>query len=238
MCLYSGLINGFRVILMRQVDNFAIATKDECTANMLMDLIDNNLSIPLKRQGLIDMFNGINITQTRDYIKIDCHMYIGRFCKQYINTWLGNITTTENKPIPLPACPVWQKKFNSAIGSTNPKDRLALAKSMQLNYRAGVGKLIWAMTTCQPDIAFASIKLSQLNSCPHEHHYHGLKHTMKYLYATCNDGIYYWRSQANHSLHQQPIPPINSNKADFLLDKRKHHALNVAVTYADYDWAT
>ena len=148
------------------------------------------------------------------------------------------MATTENRPIPLPSCPVWQKKFNSAVGSTNPKDQLALAKSMQLNYRAGVGELIWAMTTCRPDIAFASVKLSQSNSCPHEHHYHGLKHAIKYLYATCDDGIYYWRSKANHSLRQGPLPQINSNKADLLLDKRKHHEPNVAVAYADSDWAT
>ena len=148
------------------------------------------------------------------------------------------MATTENKPIPLPSCPVWQKKFNSAVGSTNPKDQLALAKAMQLSYRAGVGELIWAMTTCRPDIVFASVKLSQSNSCPHEHHYHGLKHTIKYLYATRNDGIYYWRSKSNHSLRQGPTPPINSNKADLLLDKRKNHDPNVAVAYADSDWAT
>ena len=62
---------------------------------------------------------------------------------------------------------------------------------MQVNYRAGVGELIWAMKTCRLDIAFASVKLSQSNSAPHEHHYHGLKHTIKYLYTTQADGIYY-----------------------------------------------
>ena len=55
---------------MRQVDDFAIATNNESTANKLLDLIDNNLNIPIKRQGLLDMYNGINITQTKHYIKI------------------------------------------------------------------------------------------------------------------------------------------------------------------------
>jgi hypothetical protein len=53
---------------------------------------------------------------------------------------------------------------------------------MQLKYKAGVGKLILAMTTCQPDIAFTSVKLSQSNSTPAEHHYHGLKHAFRYVY--------------------------------------------------------
>ena len=223
---------------MRQVDDFAIATQDESTANTLLDLIDELLNIPVKRQGLLDMYNGIDILQTRDYIKIDCHTYINKFCEKYVDTWLSNMTTTENKPIPLPSCPTWLKKFNSAIGSSNPEDQHALAKSMQINYRAGVGELIWAMTTCRPDIAFASVKLSQSNSAPHEHHYHGLKHTIKYLYATRTDGIYYWRTKSNNKLREGPPPKINSNKADLLLDKRKHHNPNIAVAYADSDWAT
>ncbi len=44
------------------------------------------------------------------------------------------------------------------------------------------------MTTCQPDIAFTSVKLSQSNSRPAEIHYHGLKHAIRYLYTTRTDG--------------------------------------------------
>ena len=109
---------------------------------------------------------------------------------------------------------------------------------MQINYRAGVGELIWAMTTCRPDIAFSSVKLSQSNSSPHEHHYHGLKHTIKYLYITCNDGIYYWQSQPWLDLREGPAPKINSNRNNLLLDQRKHHDPLTVVAYADSDWAT
>ncbi len=72
------------------------------------------------------------------------------------------------------------------------EDQKRLAKEMNLNYRGGVGKLKWAMTTCRPDLAFTSIKLSQSNSCPHEHHYHGLPHALQYLYKTQFDGIHVW----------------------------------------------
>jgi hypothetical protein len=47
-CLYSGLIEEKRVIFMRQVDDFAVALPDECTASILLDLIDNKLTIPMK----------------------------------------------------------------------------------------------------------------------------------------------------------------------------------------------
>jgi hypothetical protein len=237
-CLYTGHVNNQRVILMQQVDDFAIASTDEHTANILLDQIEDHLSIPLKQQGLIDMYNGIDVTQTRDYIKIDCHTYINKFCEKYVDTWLHNTPITEAKPLPLPACPIWLKKFNSAVGSTNPTEQVALAKSMQVNYRAGVGELIWAMTTCRTDIAFASVKLSQSNSNPHEHHYHGLKHTIKYLYTTRTDGIYYWHTTPGPDLQEGPPPSINSNATDLLLNQHKHHQPLIAVAYADSDWAT
>ncbi len=50
-------------------------------------------------------------------------------------------------------------------------DQAHLAKEMKLNYRGGIGKVIWAMTTCCPDLAYVSVKLLQSNLYPHEHHY-------------------------------------------------------------------
>ncbi len=74
---------------MRQVDDFAIAAPDERTLDILLDKIDEKLSIPLKQQGLLDMYNGIDIVQTKDYIKIDDHSYIEKFCLKYEDTWLS-----------------------------------------------------------------------------------------------------------------------------------------------------
>jgi hypothetical protein len=89
--------------------------------------------------------------------------------------------------MPLPTDSAWWGKFNKVVGDPADKAQASLATDMQLNYRAGVGKLIWAMTTCQPDLAFASVKLSQSNLCPHKIHYHGLKHALKFLYNSKDD---------------------------------------------------
>jgi hypothetical protein len=56
------------------------------------------------------------------------------------------------------------KKFNAATGDPDLKIQAKLAKSMGLSYPSGVGKLIWPMMTCQPDLAFASVKLSKANA--------------------------------------------------------------------------
>jgi len=109
---------------------------------------------------------------------------------------MQNFTSTEDRPTPLPTDPTWFKKFNAAVGDPDPKVQAKLAKKMQLTYRCGVGELIWAMTTTRPDLAFASVKLSQANAVPDEHHYHGMKLALQYqyLYSTRDDGIYFWRT--------------------------------------------
>ncbi len=207
-------------------------------SDILLDLIDDQLSIPLKRQGLLDMFNGIDITKTQDYIKIDCHTYINKFCDKYLNTWLHKIPMTENRPTPLPTYATWIKKFNAAVGPTDPKEQLQLATKIEIKYKGGVGELIWAMTTCRPDIAFTSVKLSQSNSAPAEHHYHGLKHAIRYVYITCNDGIYFWRTHTCDELLTGPLPPVNSNLHDLLLDDRPTHDAQTTVAFGNSDWAT
>ena len=130
------------------------------------------------------------------------------------------------------------KKFNAATGDPDPKIQANLAKAMGLSYRSGVGKMIWAMTTCRPDVAFASVKLSQANCCPHDHHFHGLKHALKYLYSTWEDGLYFWRMVPRMELKEGPFPKINSNKQDLLLQGRPEYDANVLHAYADSDWAT
>ncbi len=105
--MYSGVVNGKRVIFKRQVDDFAIAAPDERTANILLDLIDDELSIPMKRQGYLDMYNGIDVLQTRDYIKISSKSFIDKICEKYLNSWMQNFTSTEDRPTPLPTVGVY-----------------------------------------------------------------------------------------------------------------------------------
>ncbi len=142
-CLYLGTIESNQIVFKRQVDDFAIAASDECTTNILLDMIDDELSIPLKRQGLLDTFNGINVTLTKYYIKINCHTYINKFCKKYLATWLNKVHVSKNQPTTLPTDTTWIKKFNVAIDSTDPTKQHRLTTKMQIRYKGGV-KIDWA----------------------------------------------------------------------------------------------
>jgi hypothetical protein len=91
---------------------------------------------------------------------------------------------TPNRSTPLPSNDKWLKLFNNATGDPTTKVQTALAKEHHLSYRSGVGELIWAMTTCRPDLAYTAVKLSQSNTAPDTIHFNGLKHALKFLYTT------------------------------------------------------
>jgi len=71
--------------------------------------------------------NGIDIVQTKDFIKINVHSYIKKFCLKYEDTWVSKVPIGENRPTPLPTDPNWVKKFNLAIGPSESKAQQDLA---------------------------------------------------------------------------------------------------------------
>ena len=96
--LYYGLCNESSITLICQVDDFAVAAPNEHTVNMLFDQIDDCLVEPLKNMGTISYFNGVDITQSRDYVKITCEKYLNRVMEPH--GW-SNIAHRTTKNIPL-----------------------------------------------------------------------------------------------------------------------------------------
>jgi hypothetical protein len=223
---------------MLQVDDFAIAAPDLNTSDQIMDLIDDKLSVSIKRQGYLDMYNKVDIYQTRHYIKLNVKTFVDKVFQRHIATWMKTSYPMPNRSTPLPHVDEWLKKFNAAIGDPNKKVQTTLAKHHQLLYQSGVGELIWAMTTCRPDLGYTSVKLSQSNTAPADIHYHGLKHALKFLYNTRDDGLYFWRTSPCPELPEAPPPTINSNANDIHLDGRPDFNALTAHAFADSDWAT
>jgi hypothetical protein len=106
-CLYSGTSNDQHVLFLRQVDDFAIAAPDAKTSGLVMDLIDDKLTIPIKRQGYLDMYNGVNIYQTQDYIKINIKTFADKAFAKHISTWMKTSYPTPNRSTPLPSDDKW-----------------------------------------------------------------------------------------------------------------------------------
>jgi hypothetical protein len=65
-----------------------------------------------------------------------------------------------------------------------------------------------------------------------------MKHALKYLYSTRDDGIYFWRTAPRPVLDKGPLLRINSNRQDLILTDRPEFDATIVHTYADSDWAT
>ncbi len=147
LCLHLDIIAGKRVIFKQQVNDFAMAAPNEHIANIFFHVIDVEFQIPMKRHEYLGMYNGVDVKQTKNYIKISCKSFIEKMCSKNLNSWMQNFTSTNDCPTPLPTDPKWYTQFNAAVGNPDPKVQSKLAKAMQILYHCGVGELIWAMTT-------------------------------------------------------------------------------------------
>jgi hypothetical protein len=142
LCIYSGIILGERVLFMWQVDDFAISAPSQPIANHLLDLIDDKLLIPMKRQGLVTLYNGLDILQTKDYIKVSCEKYINRISNIHLNQgWMKSYLISD-QPTPLPTTPPFMKALQTKEGDPDPVVQRALEKKMGFSYRSGIGQLV------------------------------------------------------------------------------------------------
>ena len=119
-CIYSGLILGKRVLFMWQVDDFAISAPSQLIADHLFDLIDDKLSIPMKRQGLVTLYNGLNILQTRDYIKVSCETHIYWISNIHLDHGWMKMYLILDRPTPPPTTPQFMKALQTEEGDPNP----------------------------------------------------------------------------------------------------------------------
>lgn len=241
-CLYEGYVDGERCIFKRQVDDFAIATNKEETAHKFFDWIDDELTMPMKRMGLVKLFNGIDILQSRHFIKLSCETYIEKFCIKHLKEWMNDAQLRDmaNRPLPIPTHETFMKNFQNTSGDPDEKVQEQLKNDFKFGYRSGIGELIYAMVTCRPDISTAVVQCAQHSVCPSKYHYHAVRHAIKYLYITRKDGIYFWRPKPRMDLPEHPVPTSNVSNHGQIPDqaKRPTHGPMEPHSYTDSNWAS
>ena len=97
-------------------------------------------------------------------------------------------------------------------GSAYPEYQEQMKKAFGFGYRSVIGEIIYAMAmvTCRPDISTSTVGCAQNSAYPHEVHYAGVKHILKYLWCTRKDGIYFWRQKPLMDLPDHPLPEVDT----------------------------
>ena len=229
-CLYIGHIHDTVVLLLRQVDDFAIGAVDDSVYGEMCDRIDSDLSSPLKRFGLITHFNGIDFVQTKHYVTVHCGTYLSKVFERH--GW-EDLNGTQ---LPMQA----SNAHLRALDDAEPADPATLRGLQQIYfpYRRAMGELIWPMVTCRPEISFPVIKLSQFSTHPAEIHFKAAKHVMRFLKQTRTHGITFWRRHAIDALPDLPPPPPMSPPTDIVHQPAiTDFPPDQLFGYADSDWA-
>ena len=113
-----------QVIFLCQVDDFAIACKDQELAKQVIKDINNKMAISVKELGLIKQYNGVDIEQTREYVKIHNTTYINKLLAQH--SWLAeDEAPTHTHMLPMSLDNKYQKRLEQA-------EPLSMAEKLEL----------------------------------------------------------------------------------------------------------
>jgi len=150
----TGKFCGEKVPLVCQVDDFALGCRQESTAKSVYADIGakltphNTAEAPFEHLGLVDSFDGCDVLQTRDCIKLSAESYIRRLLKAH--GW-DNPSPREssNKPkSPLHESDV-ANLFNSAAGPVeNAPKHKALEAEQGFGYRSVLGEILSSSPMC------------------------------------------------------------------------------------------
>ena len=203
--IYSAVFNDTPVLLLRQVDDFSLASPDEELAKRIYDIIGKKLQLssedspPFKYLGLQREFNGIELSQNRDSITLSCPGYIDRVLKTHgwSTTEAHPPKTSDLTPLPDSCIPQLYKEVGPSEGTV---EHAALAQRSGFSFRSLLGELMYAYVTCRPDIGYAITTLSKFSIAPAPFHYAMLKGVAKYLRRTINWGIRYRKSKSDLGL--------------------------------------
>ena len=232
-CLYHGIHKGKEILFLRQVDDFAVGCSDDAICKEIIDLINQEMTIEIKDLGIITRFNGLDITQTSQYIKVSNATYIQKIINEHPSMFDGFLP--HSIPIPNMEDKQYVRKLETATPPSSQEASLKLQVEMNFNYRQAIGELIFAMTTCRPDISFPLIKLSQYSQNPAKEHYEGVVRIFQYLKATINRGIYFWRPTSNSMFPPGQIP--TPHKQTHQLPHAKDDSDITLTAMVDSDWA-
>ena len=204
-CIYKGSFLSKPILVLRQTDDFAVASTDETIAKAFIAAINSKMSIDIKYEGLLERFNGVDIQQTDAYIKITSEKFISKIIASH--NWTDQDLITSSKPVPMHTDTKYLKRIETEAGPNNEKEKKELEKDMGFSFRRAIGELIYAMITTRPDISFPVIKLSQYSNSPAKIHFEAVKQIFKYLHHTRDIGITYWRNTVNPDLPTADLDP-------------------------------
>ena len=152
-------------MILRQVDDFSVSAAEQTTCQAIIKLIGSHLTVPLNDLGIIRKFNGVNIQQTRWFVKISCEDYILKILMHH--QWQD--LKASNLPLPMRSDSKYQRELELTPRPTTPHEQLQIQKQAGFSYRMTTGELIYALVVARLDISL--LLLNCVNTMQTRRHY-------------------------------------------------------------------
>jgi hypothetical protein len=163
----------------------------------------NGIGVPTV-YGISNRYNGLDVHQTRSHIKLSCETNVQRLLSTH--GWETPTSSTTDRHDLVPLHPDVATRIAPLTGPPEGSaEHRALATQLGFSYRQLLGELIYAYVLVRVDIGFAVCFLARFSGHPHQEHYVALKNVARYLRATSDWGILYWR----------PAPVLDLPAIDF-----------------------
>jgi hypothetical protein len=148
-------------LLCRQVDDMAVACSNPTVAQGLIDSIGK--VVDLNSQVILSSFNGVDIDQRREYVKVSCKSYLGRILKTH--GWDKSSLTEKlnSKPIEVLAASTAEELSTSVGLAEDSTDHCTLEKERGFTYRQVAGELTYAYVVGSLGISYAVTPLLELS---------------------------------------------------------------------------
>ena len=144
---------------------------------------------------MFQCYNGIDVFQAHDYVKLSPESYIDRMMQTH-----GWDAPKHDPKVPIKAVPLNPATADQLMVKTGPPEKTpeakAISKKCGFPYWNVLGELIYAYVICRLDIGYAVCLITCFSDAPHEDHCRAIKSVCKYLHATKAWGI----------MHKWPSP--------------------------------
>jgi hypothetical protein len=232
-CLCHKQIDGDLVLVLRQVDDFSIVSANPTHCKNTTQAMESRMKTPLNDLGVIRRFNGIDILQARDFVKISCETYVDKIVSHH--GWQNEIAS--NQPVPMRSDSESLRKLELSKGREEPSEAQDLEQEMGFSCRQAIGELIFTMTVGRINISYPIIKLSQCSAQPSKAQYQAVKQIFVYLNATRDYGLTYWQPSLNTN-HPHVDPPMPISAPSALQGFPESKAAKNLHGYVDSDWGS
>jgi len=157
--IYLGKVKDEIVYICQQVDDFAIASNSIAVGKYIIAKIDKKVTTSSK--GIGTEYNGIDVQQTQNYIKLHC--------KSYIEKVLLSHGWTEPSPSELmrhnivPISPDTVSHLQNLTGPLeHTKEHLEIENKAKFSYQGLLGELLYSYIVIHVEIGNATVPVQIL----------------------------------------------------------------------------